>query len=320
MRRLGSPWFVALVAVLLATFAGVAGFCYLVDDDRRLPRAATRLVIPNGTDTAGVARLLRSAGVISNPLVFRAYVRLEGTGRNLRAGEFAFPAHESVADVLRRVTTGGSQLATWITIPEGFTAREIAQTYAQNGFGDEPELERALASDEGYLFPDTYLMPVAASPGTIARTMTDEFRTKLPPGPGQRARRLGYTLPQVVTIASMIEREGKADDERPLIASVIYNRLRLGMKLQIDATLEYTFAHHKDVITNQDLAIDTPYNTYLHAGLPPTPIANPGEPSLRAAFDPVASPFLYYVYMGNGHHAFARTLAEHNANVARYLP
>jgi UPF0755 protein len=120
-------------------------------------------------------------------------------------------------------------------------------------------------------------------------------------------------------LASLIEREAKADDERRLMAGVYYNRLRRKMPLEVDATIEYTFPSHKTEITRADLASDSPYNTYRHLGLPPTPIANPGRASLLAAFDPQQSPFLYYVYRGNGHHAFARTLAEHNANVERYL-
>jgi UPF0755 protein len=126
-------------------------------------------------------------------------------------------------------------------------------------------------------------------------------------------------VPQVVTLASLIEREAKSDDERPLMAGVYYNRLRIGMPLEVDASIEYALPEHHDVITYGDLRIDSPYNTYLHAGLPPTPIANPGTPSLQAAFNPKPSPYLYYVYKGNGHHAFARTLTEQNANIAKYL-
>ena len=132
-------------------------------------------------------------------------------------------------------------------------------------------------------------------------------------------RRLGRSVPDVVTIASLIEREGKADEDRPLIASVIYNRLRRGMPLEVDASIEYTFAEHHDVITKRDLEIDSPYNTYRHTGLPPTPIANPGKASLDAAFAPAKSDYLYYVAKPDGHTAFAKTLQEHNANVEQYL-
>jgi UPF0755 protein len=127
------------------------------------------------------------------------------------------------------------------------------------------------------------------------------------------------SVPQAVTVASLVEREAKSQADRPQIAAVIYNRLRLGMPLQVDATIEYALPQHKSVLSFADLRIDSPYNSYVHAGLPPTPIANPGLASLQAAFHPAKSENLYYVYCGNGRHVFARTLAEHQANVARCL-
>ena len=175
------------------------------------------------------------------------------------------------------------------------------------------------ANMEGYLFPDTYLMPLGASPATVEAIMSAQFRKELPADAARKARARGLTVPQVVTLASLIEREAKADDERPLMAGVYYNRLRLGMPLEVDATIEYALPTHQTVITYSDLRIDSPYNSYLHQGLPPTPIANPGRPSLVAALNPRPSEFLYYVYKGHGHHAFAKTLAEQNANVAKYL-
>jgi UPF0755 protein len=127
-------------------------------------------------------------------------------------------------------------------------------------------------------------------------------------------------VPQAVTVASLVEREAKSEADRPKIAAVIYNRLRLGMPLQVDATIEYALARHKSALSFGDLRIDSPYNTYLHAGLPPTPIANPGLASLQGALRPAHSNDLYYVYCGHGMHAFATTLAQHQANVARCLP
>jgi UPF0755 protein len=257
--------------------------------------------------------------------------RLRGERSSMKAGEFSFSAHQTTADILRQVVTGGQQVAVWVTIPEGFTAKEIAQTLAARNLGDEAALESTFFGEtldlagtrttnlEGFLFPDTYLIPTSATPAEIAKIMTDEFRAQLPRDAAAQAKRLGLSLPQIVTLASLVEREAKADDERPLMAGVYYNRLHVGMPLEVDATIEYTFAHHKDVITYADLARDSPYNTYKNAGLPPTPIANPGRASLLAALHPQASKYLYYVYKGNGHHAFSRTLAEHNANVARYL-
>jgi UPF0755 protein len=172
---------------------------------------------------------------------------------------------------------------------------------------------------EGYLFPSTYLIPTDDTPAGAARILVDQFRRELPADAAAQARRLGRTLPEVVTIASIIEREGKIDADRPLIGSVIYNRLRLGMPLEVDASIEYVFAEHHAVITKRDLQIDSPYNTYRHTGLPPTPIANPGKASLEAAFHPARSDYLYYIAKSDGHSVFAKTLAEHNANVDRYL-
>jgi len=307
----------------------VAG--YVLFGDRSLPKAETSVVIARGASAAEVARQLQNEGVIRSALAFRFLARAKHLETDVRAGEYRFTPQQSAAEILTRVTTGGSQVAVWVTIPEGFTAREIAATLAERGLGSEDalreyflhtplDIERGVRSVnlEGYLFPDTYLMPLDSTPAALARIMTDEFKTKLPKDAAARAKRLHLSIPQIVTLASLIEREAKADDERRLMAGVYYNRLAKEMPLEVDATIEYTFAHHKDVITRADLARDTPYNTYLHFGLPPTPIANPGLPSLEAAFDPQKSEYLFYVYKGKGHHAFARTLEEHNANVARY--
>jgi len=273
---------------------------------------------------------LAARGVIGSALTFDLLARLKRQQSAMKAGEFRFAPHLTQAAVLRQVVDGGRQVAVWVTIPEGFTAREIAQTLAEHDLGSAVALQGTFmreslvlggartANLEGYLFPDTYLVPTGATPAEIAKLMTDQFEAELPRDAPELAARQGLNIPQVTTLASLVEREAKADDERALMAGVYYNRLRRAMPLQVDATIEYTFAHHKDVITYADLARDSPYNSYLHAGLPPTPIANPGRRSLLAALRPRASPYLYYVYKGNGHHAFSRTLAEHNANVARY--
>ncbi len=324
----------ALVALALVCLSAAAGavlwFRYVAAGDRAYPAAETTVVVPVGATGHDVAALLAARGVIGSAFAFDVLARLEGKQSAMKAGEFRFAPHQSAAAILRQVVDGGRQVAVWVTIPEGFTAKEIAQTFAARDLAPPGALESVFAREslvlggartaglEGYLFPDTYLVPNGAAPPQIAKILTDQFVRELPPNARELAARRGLTVPQVVTLASLVEREAKADDERALIAGVYYNRLRRAMPLQVDATIEYTFAHHKDVITYADLARESPYNTYLHAGLPPTPIANPGRASLLAAFYPKASAYLYYVYAGNGHHAFSRTLAEHNANVARY--
>lgn len=320
---------IAAVTILLVATGG--WFAYTFARDRTLPSAETSLVVPRGSTGHEVAKLLAARHIIASPLAFELLARLERKQSSMQAGEFSFSAHRTLPEVLRQLVEGGRQVAAWITIPEGFTAKQIAETLAEHKLGDANVLAQTFSRDsltfahaksatlEGYLFPDSYLVPTDARPEQIARLLTDQFRRELPPDAEALAKRQGLTIPQIVTLASLVEREAKADDERALMAGVYYNRLQRAMPLEVDATIEYTFPRHKDVITYADLASDSPYNTYKHAGLPPTPIANPGRASLLAAFHPQPSAYLFYVYMGNGHHAFSRTLAEHNANVARYV-
>lgn len=331
MRRARARVAALALLVLVFGFAIVAVVVSRELLDASLPVADTKVIVPSGSSARDIGTLLAQRGVVRSALAFDVLARVERKGAVMKAGEFLFPAHTALAGVLREVTGVGRQVAIWVTVPEGFTAKQIAQTLAEHDLGSYDAFAArflsarldvdgtTVTSLEGYLFPDTYLIPEAASPATVAAIMTGKFFGEIPADARSLAQAHGLTVPQVVTLASLVEREAKSDDERALMAGVYYNRLKLGMPLQVDATIEYTFAHHKDVITYADLARDTPYNTYKYAGLPPTPIANPGRPSLAAAFHPQASNFLYYVYKGNGHHVFARTLAEHQANVARYL-
>ncbi len=328
MRRAFRIGGAAIAVIVLALFVV---FAYAIWGDASHPSVTRQVIVPRGSTFHDIAGQLASAGVIGNETAFRIYAKVTHADTEAHAGAFRFPPHQTPAQVLQQLESGGAQVAKWITIPEGFTAKQIAQRLAYEGFGSAASFQTAFLHDsivvggartknlEGFLFPSTYLIPNGASPKTVVDILTAQFRKELPPGAARKARQHGLTVPQVVTLASLIEREAKADDERPLMAGVYYNRLRLGMPLEVDATIEYALPEHHDVITYGDLKIDSPYNSYLHTGLPPTPIANPGAASLRAAFDPRPSQYLYYVYKGNGHHAFARTLAEQHANTAKYL-
>ncbi|GAC1403008.1 MAG: endolytic transglycosylase MltG [Candidatus Velthaea sp.] len=299
--------------------------------DRAFPAHDTNVVIARGSTFGEVVATLERDGVLGHPFAFRILARMRHDEADVKAGEYRFAPHQTSDEVLRKLIAGEAQIAVWVTIPEGYTAREIARTLADHKLGDRVALERTFQREgldfdgrrtpslEGYLYPSTYLLPLDATPAAAAKIFTDQFRKELPPDAEARAKELGRTVPQVVTLASLVEREAKADDERALMAGVYYNRLRRGMPLEVDATIEYVFEAHHTVITKRDLQIDSPYNTYRNSGLPPTPIANPGKPSLDAAFHPRPSDYLYYVAKGDGHSAFARTLSEHNANVARYL-
>ncbi len=321
----------ATACLVLVAAAAAGALWYAVYGDRSHPAASVQIIVDRGSSFSEVARRLASAGVISNVASFRVLARLRGQEAAVRAGEYRFPAHQTQSEVLRALVTAGAQVAAWVTIPEGFTAAQIAQRLQSAGIGSSGQFlrtfeHRKLVVDgtpteslEGFLFPSTYLVPLGASPDQVADLMIAQFFKELPDHAQSRARALHVTVPQAVTIASLVEREAKSEVDRPRIAEVIYNRLRLRMPLQVDATIEYALPEHKSRLSFADLRIDSPYNTYLHAGLPPTPIANPGLPSLEAALHPSKGDDLYYVYCGNGRHVFARTLAEHQANVARCL-
>lgn len=322
---------VGAIALALAA-GGLAGWIfYAIFADRSHPATATQVIVARGSTFAQVARTLADAGIVSNVTTFRLLARVRGQEAAVRAGEYRFPPRLTQSEVLRALVTGGAQVATWVTVPEGFTAAQIAQRLEREGVGPAAPFLRDFMRQsivvggvktktlEGFLFPSTYLMPLGASPQQAAAPMLAEFFKALPRDAATRARALHVTLPQAVTVASLVEREAKSEVDRPKIAEVIYNRLRLGMPLQVDATIEYALPEHKVQLSFADLKIDSPYNTYTHVGLPPTPIANPGLPSLEAAVRPSKGDDLYYVYCGNGVHVFARTLAEHQANVARCL-
>ncbi len=324
-----------LRALLLLVGAGivvvVALLLYGAFVDRSRPVAQTRVVIPAGASFDDVLARLRSSGVIAHTLPLHLLARVRGEETKVRAGEYRFAPHQTEAGVLHALVTQGAAVAEWVTIPEGFTDEQIAQRLQEAGIGDAATFARSFATAsivvggvrthglEGFLFPDTYLVPIGAAPQQIEEQLEGSFFAALPADAARRARALHVSVPQAVTVASLVEREAKLDKDRPMIAGVIYNRLRLGMPLEIDATIEYALPHHKQELSRADLAVPSPYNTYLHTGLPPTPIANPGRASLEAAFHPASTKALYYVYCGGGGHVFAETLAQHQANVARCL-
>ncbi|MBV8170569.1 MAG: endolytic transglycosylase MltG [Candidatus Eremiobacteraeota bacterium] len=327
MRRVGAVIAVLVGVCALAGAALAASIVY----DTRLPAAPVSIDVPQGYGIGQIAQQLQDAGVVRSALLLKYYATARGIARSVDAAEYDFPAHVAMSRVVDILASGGKPPVSWVTIPEGFTAHQIAhrldamQIVSASAFDDVAAHTSLLlggtltAGLEGYLYPDTYQVRRGASAQDIAALMTDQFKRKLPANYERKARHLGYDVPQIITIASLIEREAKVDSERRLMAGVYYNRLKRGMPLEVDATIEYALPEHKTVLHQGDLEIDSPYNTYTHTGLPPTPIANPGARSIAAAFDPQQTDYLYYVYAGHGHHHFSKTLEEQNAAVRRYL-
>ena len=282
-----------------------------------------RVIVPRGATFRTAADSMASSGVIESPLVFRIYARLMRRDRQIQAGTYLLRPGTRWGDLVRAMN-GGTGIINRVTIPEGFTIAQITPVLIRalrtsadsvNAAVRDSALRNRLGDPaetlEGYLFPDTYVF----APGTSARQavteMVKRFEREWKPAYDSQASALGKSRHEIVTMASIVEKEARVPEERPVIAAVYYNRLRLGMPLQADPTVQYTLGHHTERVLYRDLATESPYNTYLHPGLPPGPIASPGGASLRAALAPAKVPYLYFVAAPDGHHEFRETMAQH---------
>jgi UPF0755 protein len=287
-----------------------------------------RVVVPEGSSFRAAADSLARAGVIGRPRLFRAFARFSGGDRSLKPGTYLFRRGTPWRDVLAALTGGGG-LVRSVTIPEGYSLAQIAATLSRvlevpvdsvMAAARDTMLLRRLDVPvpmlEGYLFPDTYAFPEGTTAARAVAEMIRRFEREWQAEWNERLTALSLSRHQLVTLASIVEREARIASERPVIAAVYLNRLRIGMPLQADPTVQYARGEHTSRITYQDLAIDSPYNTYLYQGLPPGPIASPGGASLRAALNPAQVDFLYFAAFPDGRHEFRRTLDEH-ARVVR---
>ena len=328
-RSRGSSWGRTLLAVFLLVLVGAAGAVAFVLLTPFGPTQQTFVEILPGASTARIGRQLQEAGIVRSQYAFYAMRWLEhGT---LKAGDYKFDHPAPVSEVYDRIRRGDT-FTIEVTIPEGSNIFDIGNRLQQSGFGpsqtfvDVARQEAGLVSDldpqakslEGYLFPDTYRIGPREAMPQIAAMMVKRFR--------QAALQLGlvHDFHNVVTMASLVERETAVEGERPLVASVFENRLGKRMPLMTDPSVIYGLevtGQWRGSIYASDLQRDTAYNTYVHAGMPPGPIANPGIKSLHAAMFPAQTTYLYFVAAGQnpqGRSAFASTLAEHNRNVADY--
>jgi UPF0755 protein len=314
------PWIAGLLLVVIGAVGGLAA--WLIYGDRALPAQKVTVLVERGSSVSQIGAQLRAQGVVRSARLLSEYLRLRGLAPHINAAEYDFPPHQTLDEIATVLQAGGRPPAVWITVPEGFTALQIAQRLAAarldaaDDFMDVVRTRSLRLGDarsdglEGYLFPETYQILRDASAEDVATLMTDQFFRELPPDHSAAAKKLGFKMPQIITLASIIEREAKVDSERAVMAGVYYNRLRLGMPLEVDATIEYALPKHKPELSLRDLAVDSPYNTYTHVGLPPTPISNPGKRSISAALHPQHVGYLYYVYCGHGRHQFSNTLDE----------
>jgi UPF0755 protein len=289
--------------------------------------AATRVIIPRGASFAQAADSLARTGLIGSPKMFRLYGRVTGGDRNIKPGTYLLKHGTPWKDIVSALN-GGHGLVNTITIPEGYTLLQITPLLArtlkvpmdsvQAAVRDTALLARLDIPNptlEGYVFPDTYAFPVGTTARQAVREMVYSFERRWRPEWDSSLVDLKINRNDLVTMASIVEREARLPEERPVIAAVYYNRLRKGMLLQADPTIQYALGHHVGRVLYKDLEIASPYNTYIHKGLPPGPVASPGAASLAAAANPANVPYLYFVASKDGHHEFRMTLEEHTSAI-----
>ena len=285
--------------------------------------APTRVIIPRGASFGQATDSLAGAGLVGYPKLFRLYGRVTGGDRNIKPGTYLLK-HGTPWTSIISALNGGHGLVNTVTVPEGYSVAQITPLLARTlkvpadsvtaAVSDTALLARLDIPNktlEGYLFPDTYAFPIGTTARQAVREMVYSFERRWKPEWDSSAADLKINRNDLVTMASIVEREARLPEERPVIAAVYYNRLKRGMLLQADPTVQYAIGHHVGRVLYKDLTIDSPYNTYVHKGLPPGPVASPGVASLTAAAHPASVPYLYFVASRDGHHEFRMTLEQH---------
>jgi len=277
------------------------------------------VTIPQGATVKDIARILKENNLILDPVGFEVIIRLRKMSKKLKSGEYHLNNVKSIFDIISALEHGVPRKEIRVTIPEGFTVYDIAKRLKERGvISDEKQFIKKAQPFEGYLFPDTYFFYKGESIDKIIETMKNRFYQVLPRNYAEMVKSKGLTLKEAVILASIVEKEAKFDKDRPLVASVFLNRLKMGMPLQSDATVNYALHKHKMWLSQSDLDIDSPYNTYKHIGLPPGPICNPGLKSLLAVANAPKTDYYYFLTKPDGEAVFEKTLEEHNKDIRKY--
>jgi len=289
---------------------------------------ADRVVIPKGSSVRAAASILSKAGVIESPRLFRWFASATGRARAIKPGRYQFARRSSYGEVLDVLVEGRGVRYT-VTIPEGYDVRDIAPLIAKALSVSEDSVRAAVTDTawkrrlnvpaptlEGYLFPATYSFADGTSAREAVVMMLERFETAWKPEWNDRLQDLAISRHTAMTMAAIVEKEARKAEERPIIAAVYWNRVKKGMKLQADPTVQFALPSHVDRVLYKDLEVDSRYNTYKYAGLPPGPIASPGEASIAASLSPADVPYLFFVAHPDGHHEFRTTFAEHSKAIA----
>lgn len=276
-----------------------------------------RFMVNPGETASQIGNNLQKENLIKSALAFRIYSQVSQAARNIKPGSYELTSNLWTPQIITKLLEGPTEV--WVTLPEGLRKEEMSNKFISslNLTGQEAEDFRTqflnLTKDkEGYLFPDTYLVPIDSSVSQIVSLLEDNFKKRV---------NFPVTYNNII-LASILERETKTDDERPVVAGILLKRLDAGWPLQADATIQYVVGTQDNFwpsVTPSDLQIDSPYNTYTNQGLPPTPICNPGLSSIKAAINPTSSNYWYYLHDKEGNIHYATTIDEQNANIAKYL-
>lgn len=329
--KLKKAAFIFLIFIIILSFS--LRVCSLVKPINSTEPIDIMVKIENGMSGRGIANLLEKEGVIKSATAFYLLLRLQGVD-NLKAGHYRFSTSNTLFEIIDKLEKGKEEKFK-ITIPEGFTLNEISSRFADLSLVKykkeilEREIYQKISSlellpnfeqnnlanqsllAEGIIIPNTYHFPLSFNENDIASNLIKYFKEKRLPILKAGAKNRNYSAYQLLIIASLIEEEGKLKSENKLIASVIYNRLRAGMPLQLDATVQYVLEERTEKVLYKDLEIDSPYNTYQTNKLPPTPIASPGDLAVQAALKPAESDYLFYFALENGSHVFTKSYQEH---------
>lgn len=324
-------FFLALAGLLgLAGFGLAFHFWLFLHSPSSADREPHHVIVKQGMNANRISQLLENEGLIVGDREFRLLCWLERCGQKLRSGEYVLYSLQTPPQILEKLMLGKGIIHR-VTFPEGSSARDVAKLLAQSGLASEErvlELSRdgeeakslglRVPDLEGYLFPDTYYFEKTQDEGAMLKEMVHQSLRHFTTPMHERASELGMSVHEVLILASLVEKEAKVDEERPLIAAVFANRLKLNMPLQSDPTAVYDLPGFSGTVTRQHLERDSPYNTYKIHGLPKGPICNPGDKSVQAVLYPRDVPYLYFVSNNDGTHQFSTTLEEHERAVERY--
>jgi UPF0755 protein len=312
--------------VLILVIGGIGYFAYdQLQPANQSIQDRTSFVIPKGQAITIIANRLKEAGLIKNPLAFRVFVKLQKLEGQIQAGSFELSPSMSLNELATELTKGTNDV--WITIPEGWRIEEIAEMLSKQNLPefDQKEFIELAAGNEGYLFPDTYLIPKMATSQSIYDLLTNTFDKKVTQGLADELTASSHTLKENLTMASVVEREARGYEQMRHVAGILWHRVDINMALQADATIQYAKGYNRieqswwAPPSASDRTFQSAFNTYLTPGLPPHPIANPGLEAIKATLDPVKTDDLFYIHDRQGVLHYAKTLEEHNQNIQKYL-